>query len=189
MIIKRYNNAEIVILRDKLLVKPNGEIEKILPKIPLSDICLLTGISKEDIKRDYRNIQDWYDSSIVELMLDNTMVEQPYYEHCKVMSFQSALIYNLYFDSEEIDLSLDSDFLPIPIAASILFLSEEAMLGIAKNEIEVYNKEYFKVSDFMNYYRGILKERGIKGDITLVRKKDLMSVLINRQLTDKTDEK
>lgn len=184
MIVKRYNTKEVVLLRDKLLVKSNGEIEEILPKIPLPDICLLTGISKEDIKRDYRNIQDWYDSSIVELMLDNCMVEQPYYKSCKVIAFESALIYNIYFDTEKIDLSLDSDFLPIPIAASILFLSEEAMLRIAKNEIKVYNEEYFKVSDFMDYYKGILKERGIQADITLVLKKECISILVERQLND-----
>ena len=181
MIIKRYNSKEVVVLRDKLLVKSNGEIEKVLPKIPLADICLFTGISIEDVKRNYKDIQDWYDNSIVELMLDNTMVEQPYYKSCKVISFESALIYNIYFDSEKIDLSLDSDFLSVSLAASLLFLSEEAMLGIAKNEIELYNGEYFKVSDFMDYYRKILMDRAIQADITLVRKKDLVSVMIERK--------
>lgn len=189
MIIKRYKNAEVVLLRDMLLIKPDGKTEKVLPKIPLCDICLLTGISKDDIKRDYRNIEDWYDNSIVELLLDNAMVEQEYYEYCQVISFESVLIYKIIFESEQIKISLDSEFLPINIAASILFLSEEAMRGVAKNELEVYNEKYYKMSDFMDYYRSILKARGIQKDVSLARGKSWVSIMITRQITNKTEIK
>lgn len=198
MIIKRQrqkqNDGAYTILNDQVLINKNDKIEKKLPQIPLKDIAILLDIKEEDIKRKYRGISEYFDYQTVKLFLDSDMMNLNYFQEYELISFNSALCINVYYDSEKRDLRSNSDYIPIPLAALILHITEDRMLNLARlQEPEFYDENSqencMKVMVFLGYYKKILFNIGIEADITLSVKKDCISVLIERKLNDKTEIK
>lgn len=196
MIVKRQkqNDGAYTILNDQVLITGDNKVEKKLPQIPLKDIAILMDFSEEDIKRDYRGISEYFDYQTVKLFLDSDMVNLNYFQKYELISFNSAFCIKVHYDSEKRDLKNNPDYISIPLAALILHITEDRMLNLARlEESEYYDEDtmehYMKALDFLDYYKRILFDIGIEADITLSQKKDCISVLIERKLNDKTNEK
>lgn len=197
MIVKRKkdNGNACTILNDQVLITRDNKVEKKLPQIPLKDVAIFLSYSEKDIKRDYQGISEYFDYQTVKLFLDSDMINLNYFQKYELISFNSAFCIKVHYDSEKRDFTDNPEYIPIPIAALILHISEERMKGLARlEESEFYDEDtkehYMKATEFLSYYSDILFERvGVEADITLVLKKDCISILVERQLNDKTNEK
>lgn len=190
MIIRRNKDVDnFYVYNNRILIKSDGEVEEKLPQIPLSDVCILLSYNAEDVKKDYEDIQSEYDYGIIELMLNASMANLHYYRECEIIPFQSALYYNVYYDSDKLNVSNNQDYLPIQLAGLALFIPEKRMMNLAELEMRVYtdenNDRFITVSDFLDYYEWLLlKNTGRECEVTLKQKEDQLSVLIERKLNE-----
>lgn len=191
---QKQNDGAYTILNDQALITKDNKVEFMLPQMPLKDIAILLDIKEEDIKRVYRGISEYFDYQTVVLFLESDMLNLNYFKQYHLISFNSALCINVYYDSEKRDLKNNPDYIPIPLAALILHITEERMLNLARLEESVVQDEdtkqhYMKSKDFLDCYKRFLFNIGIEADITLSQKNDCISVLIERKLNDKTEIK
>lgn len=187
---KKDYDGDCCVFGSQLLIKSNGETEKKLPQMPLSDICMLLDYEVETVKKDYAPIQSSYDYGIIKLMLNASMASELYYQQCEIASFNSALYYSIYYDTDKLKIK-DSNYVPVSLAALLSFLPEKRMQNLVGLEMKVYTDENgepsISVTDFLEYYeKGLFQKTGQECDVRMQRKDDCVGILIKRELTDKT---
>lgn len=189
MIVKRKkpNNGAYTILNGQVLITKNNSVQKKLSGIPLSDICLLLNFDLEKIKEEYEYIQNKYDYSIIELLLDNPMLHLNYFHSYKLTCFEDALVYEINIIPDKVKYYQNYTYLPISLVALAFFESEERMLNKVKLEMNVIedNGEYYiSESDFIDYYQNYLDGTGIEADVTINCSDSQWQILIERKLND-----
>lgn len=189
MIIKRQkqNDGAYTILNGQVLITKNNRVQKKLSGIPLSDICLLLNFDLEKIKGEYKYIQNKYDYSIIELLLDYPMLHLNYFHSYKLACFEDALIYVINIIPDKVKYHQNITYLPISLVALAFFESEERMLNKVKlkmNVIDDNGEYYISNSDFIDYYRDFLDDAGIEAAVTLECSASKWQILIERKLND-----
>lgn len=184
------NKGEGYYLYDnRLLVKPNGEVEEKLPQLPLSDIAILRYDKVENLKKDYPGIKDYYDYQIIELFMNKSMINLNYFESYELVAFDSVFCFKINYNSKK-KWTNNPEYMPVPLIALILNISEERTLNLIKLKEEVCTDDnginYISDIDFQDFYDCILHNIEIGGNIHIYQKENQISILIERELTNNT---